>query len=522
MHTARLDLRQFSEYNTTALSEICRRLNLHPNFAELTSPEKISFINQQLAAPKANLSQLGEDCSTEVQETLALFETLHHQINRYGRETIGPYIVSMTRGADDILTVLLLAYWHNLCLRENGESWLLLCPLFETRADLQAAPKIMESLFNNEHYQKHLASLGREQHIMIGYSDSNKDAGYLTARWELFQAQETLAKTCQDHHIEMSLFHGRGGTIARGGGPTNKSILSQPPGSVNGRIRITEQGEVIDARFGNPSIARRYLEQVVHAVLMTSAPESGRFHNNAPQITWRNTMNTLADTAQRSYRGLVYENPELLEYWQQATPINEINQLRIGSRPSKRASGDPFASLRAIPWGFSWMQSRHVLPGWYGLGTALETYLTQHGDPEAALRELRHMYTDWPFFEMIIDNAQLSMGQADMNIAAMYAELVENEGVRQRIFGTIKAEFERTQHHILRITQQNNLLDNHPVLQRAIKLRNPYVDPLNFLQVSLIRKLRATPNPDSDKAKALRQAIFLSINGIAAGLKNTG
>jgi phosphoenolpyruvate carboxylase len=351
---------------------------------------------------------------------------------------------------------------------------------------------------------------------MIGYSDSNKDAGYLTGRWELYQAQEGLAQCARQHQIKMTFFHGRGGTIARGGGPLNRAIRAQPPDTINGRIRITEQGEVIYRQYGHPTIARRHLEQVVHAVLLTSAPQS--VAKVKPQPAWRDAMNNLSDTAFKAYRTLVYETPALLEYWRQATPIRELSQLRIGSRPARRSSDADLGGLRAIPWVFSWMQSRHVLPGWYGLGSALKSYAT---DDEHRLL-LKEMYQNWPFFQAVIDNAEISLGKADMGIARLYAGLVKDKAVRNEIFGLIESEYRRTCHQILDITGQHEILENHPVLKNSITSRNPYVDPLNFIQVSLLRQLRALSSPDDPEAEHLLKTIFLTINGVAAGLKNTG
>ncbi|MFQ5421987.1 MAG: phosphoenolpyruvate carboxylase, partial [Anaerolineae bacterium] len=357
----------------------------------------------------------------------------------------------------------------------------------------------------------------REQIIMIGYSDSNKDAGYMAANWELFQAQDVIAEACRKHNVVWTLFHGRGGTIARGGGPANRAILAQPPGSVNGRIRITEQGEVIDERYGHPAVARRHLEQVIHAVLVASAPDYlSRSRRLKPE--WREAMDALTAVSYRTYRKLVYETPELLDYWQQATPIGELSRMQIGSRPSRRTAKATFAGLRAIPWGFSWMQSRHVLPGWYGVGEALESYCNSL----ERLHLLQEMYAEWPFFNVMIDNAQVSLAKADMGIARLYAGLVEDEAVREKIFGEIESSFYRAREQILQVTGQRELLDNDPTLQRSVQRRNPYVDPLNFIQVALLHKLRFLPEQHSPKAQELLQTVFLTINGIASGLKNTG
>jgi len=519
LHSARLDIRQYSEYHTQVLHEIFKRLKVCSNYKDLDPDEQAALLTKQLDLYRPDLTLL-TDLSTETQDILTLFRVLRRAVDLYGPEIIGPYIVSMTRHPVDILAVLLLAYWAGLCLSsaDNATEALAFVPLFETREDLANAPAIMTALFEHElYYTHHLARLGKEQIIMIGYSDSNKDAGYLTAKWELFQAQEKLADVCQEYGITLTLFHGRGGTVARGGGPTGRAILAQPPESVNGRIRITEQGEVIDRNYGNPAIARRHLEQVIHAVLMTSGLKEQSQANARPE--WRAAMNELAEVAYQAYRELVYETPAFLEYWQQATPIDEISQLQIGSRPARRKASVGIAELRAIPWGFSWMQSRYVLPAWYGVGTALEAYAQ---DNEAHLTLLKTMYQDWSFFRVAIEGVQRSLEKADMGIARIYAELVEDETVRRTIFDTIQREFERTHNWVLKVTGQQKMLEHAEVLRNSIDRRNPYIDPLNFVQVSLLRRLRTLPDPTSEEAEQIRQTIFLTINGIAAGLQNTG
>ncbi|HSH01129.1 MAG TPA: phosphoenolpyruvate carboxylase [Anaerolineae bacterium] len=515
LHTARLDIRQYSEYHTNALQELFSRLDIHPEYGALTPDEQAALLTEQLAKPTPDWQSLA-NLSPKTQELLNLFTILSRTIEFYGPEVIGPYIISMTHNVSDMLAVLLLAYWHGINLNEEREvEGIAIAPLFETRDDLTNAPQVMIALFENPYYRRHLEALGREQTIMIGYSDSNKDAGYLAANWELFQAQDALAKTCHENDVVLTLFHGRGGTIARGGGPANRAILAQPYGSVDGRIRITEQGEVINDRYGHPVLVRRHLEQVVHAVLMASAPSHRRQTKILPE--WREAMDKMAAVSYRAYRELIYETPALLTYWQQATPINEISELRIGSRPARRkASG--FAALRAIPWGFSWMQSRHVLPGWFGVGTALAAY----GESEEGRGRLQAMYQQWPFFKTIIDNAQLSLGKADMGIARLYAELVTDVDVRDEIYGIIKTEFDRTATWILLITEQNEILDNSQTLKRSIQSRNPYVDPLNFIQISLLHRLREIDDNESEEAQEILRVIFLTISGIAAGLKNTG
>lgn len=521
LHTARLDLRQDSGWHTAVLDELFCELDLHDNFGELDDEGRTAVLSHLLDQPIPDLSRLHDDTTTglsdQSKETLQLFQLLKRAVDFYGRELIGPYIISMTHGTADVLTVLLLAYWHGLCCRpDDAVEMLAIVPLFETRSDLQDAPEVMAALFTHPVYGRHLSRLSQQQTIMIGYSDSNKDAGYLAANWELYQAQEALAAVCQDHGIVMTLFHGRGGTIARGGGPANRAILAQPPGSVGGRIRVTEQGEVIEERYGRAAIARRHLEQVTHAVLMASVPAHYR-QQTAPKIVWQKAMDELTAVSYRAYRELIYETPALLEYWQQATPIREINQMRIGSRPAKRtADDDPFAGLRAIPWGFSWMQSRHVLPGWYGVGQALASY----GPDRLPL--LQTMYQEWPFFQVVIDNAQVALVKADMGIARLYASLVTDETVRQTIYNQIESAFHQTSDWILRVSGQRKILENEPVLQRSVRRRNPYIDPLNTIQVNLLRRRRALSDPNDPEGQQILQAIFLTINGIASGLKNTG
>jgi phosphoenolpyruvate carboxylase len=423
----------------------------------------------------------------------------------------------MSKGADDVLVVLLLARWVGLCLREDDQpEGLSIAPLFETREDLENAPGVMAALFTHPVYGRHLQACGKKQVIMVGYSDSNKDAGYLAANWELYQAQETLVDVCEEHEVTLTLFHGRGGTVARGGGPVGRTIMAQPAGSVGGRIRITEQGEIIEERYGNPDIARRHLEQVTYAVLLASSPHYKE--QNTPRKEWRQTMDRLAKFAHHTYRTFIYDTPDLLTYWQQATPIKEIGKMRIGSRPARRASSDPLAGLRAIPWGFSWMQSRHGLPGWFGIGEAIQGYAA---DTER-LEMLREMYHQWVFFRALIDNAQMALGKADMGIARLYSGLVEDEAIRETIFNQILSSYHLASDWVLQVTGQMGILENARTLKHSIERRNPYVDPLNFIQVNLLRKLRSMPDQESPEANELLEVIFLTINGIAAGLKNTG
>lgn len=506
LHAARLDLREDSARLNSALGEVLRALDISHDFEYTTPAQRMKLLARLLDQPPPQLApQPG--IRPETAETWALFRLLKRARDLYGRQLFGPFIISMTRSAADILTVLLLAHWTGC------DAGLQIVPLFETVADLEGAPTILTELFELPVYQRHLESCRNRQMVMIGYSDSNKDGGFLAANWALYGAQENIAALCREYGVDLTLFHGRGGTVARGGGPANRAIRAQPPGTVNGHFRVTEQGEVISWRYASPALAHRHLEQIVHAVLVSSAPpEAGE---PPVQAEWRAAMDHMAGEAQRAYRALVYETPGFLDFWQTATPLDEITRLYIGSRPAARQPGHTAVTkIRAIPWVFSWMQSRFNLPSWFGLGRGLEA--------EPALEKKQAMYASWPFFRALLDNAEMSLLKADMGIAAVYTELVPDRTLAQGIFQVVLDEYERTRREILAITGHEELMDGDPVIQRSVRLRNPYVDPLNYLQVDMLRRLRNLPDPNDPQADALRQVLRITINGIAAGLRNTG
>ncbi|HEX9617530.1 MAG TPA: phosphoenolpyruvate carboxylase [Anaerolineales bacterium] len=512
LESARLDIREDSARLNAALAEVFRALKIHPAFEQGDALERKSILTEMLNLPSPDLAP-HPGVTQETAETLALFQLIARTRAVYGPELLGPFIISMTRDAADVLTVLLLARWTGCsdCLQ--------IVPLFETMADLEAAPGILADLFTLEIYQDHLASCANNQMVMIGYSDSNKDGGYLAANWALYQAQENIARLCREHSLKLTLFHGRGGTVARGGGPANRAIRSQPAGTIDGRFRLTEQGEIIASRYANRQLAHRHLEQIVSAVLLASSPVTTNSEREVPD-EWREVMNTMSAAALTVYRDLVYGTPGFLDYWRFATPLDEITRLSIGSRPASRQIGSlGVEKIRAIPWVFSWMQSRFNLPGWYGLGSGLEALWTEKAE---SLPLVREMYANWPFFRALLDNAEMSLLKADMGIAALYSRLVPERDFADRIFERIMAEFERTQAAILKVTGHQELLEGEPVIQRSVHLRNPYVDPLNYIQVEMLRRLRALPDPDTSHAEALREAIELTINGIASGLRNTG
>jgi len=537
-HLARLDIREHKDKYLAALSTMLKSQDV--DWFGLDEEAKISLLEREIGSHRPLIpARLGFDDETD--KTLGLFRLVSEQSATLGRDAFGSFILSMASNVSDVLAVLLLAKEARLANLQSEGGWsdVDVVPLFETIKDLENAPQVLDTLLSNPLYRRNVVLRGNRQEVMVGYSDSNKDGGYLTANWKLYQAQAHLAEAAHKHNVTLRLFHGRGGAVGRGGGPAGKAILAQPPGSVLSRLKITEQGEVIAARYFDQEVAYRNLEQIVHAVLMASGehpprPSSGRqektgtFLNPAPQDwggeAWSQAMDEISETAFHAYRALVYGDPDFVRFFQEATPIGELAQLNIGSRPPKRTASDRIEDLRAIPWVFSWMQSRITLPGWYGVGTALGGYVKRSDEH---LTRLQEMYRCWPFFTTMLDNAQMSLAKADMNIAAKYVTLVQDKAAADRIFGAIRQEYDKSVAVINDIIGQQMLLDNQPVLQKSIRLRNPYMDPLSYLQVELLTRLRALPiEGDGEELKAqrrdLRAAVLLSINGVAAGLKNTG
>jgi phosphoenolpyruvate carboxylase len=513
LHLARLDIRQHSERHAAAIAEVLARSGVSASYPSLREDERAALLSRALEDPRP-LIPPRLPYGPETREVVETFRTVAAILDELGPESIETLIVSMTRGPSDVLAALLLAKEAGL-YRPGEQSRLGVAPLFETGDDLAGAASVVRVLLRAPAYREQLRLRGDVQEVMLGYSDSNKDAGFVAANWALYRAQKELSEVAADEGVRLRFFHGRGGSIGRGGGPANQAILAQPRGTVGSRIKITEQGEVIADRYGLPNLAHRHLEQVVNAVLRA------RFVPAADaEPAWERALGQLAALARRHYRALVYERPEFLQYFRAATPINEIGRLKLGSRPASRKPGERIEDLRAIPWVFSWMQSRHTLPGWYGLGHALERFVAGPGDDGDPLALLQAMYDRWPFFRTMLDSAQMILGKADLHIAARYAELVPDRAVAEEIFGLIEAEHRRTTRMIASVARTDDLLACAPVLRRSIALRNPYVDPMSYIQVELLERLRAAPE-GSDRA-ALEDAIMLSISGIAAGLKNTG
>ena len=510
LHLLTLDLRQHGARHTAALDEILRAAGVHLGYAQLSPDERFDLLAAELESTRP-LIPAHLDYSPETTEVIRTFRTVAAILERRCPEAIDKYIISSTTNPAHLLEVLLLAREARLFRPLDGVSRIDIVPLFEALEPLQTASAIMEKLLALPVYRRHLELRGDSQEVMIGYSDSSKESGPLQSAWALYRAQGDLVETGKRAGITMEMFHGRGGAIGRGGGPANRAILAQPRGTVGGRLRMTEQGEVIADRYGHPGVAERHLEQVVNAVLHTSFPDE----NDQADPAWAAILDQLAPAACRHYRDLVYDDPDFLDYFRQATPIEEIVQLKIGSRPSKRGKSTSLDQLRAIPWVFSWMQCRHTLPGWYGFGGALDAYLVENPGDLAPLRE---MYQQWPFWRTFIDNTQMILAKADMTIARLYADLVDDPALAERVHGKIAADYAKAVDVIRRITGQNGLLEHLPILRRSIDLRNPYVDPLSFIQLVLLKRLRDGEGP----AEETLTAVLESINGIASGLKNTG
>lgn len=495
-HLATIDIRQHAGVHRRVLGQA---LGLE-DWSSREPQARQAVLREHLAKPSPP-----SEPSPELEDVLSVFKTVREYRQRYGAAAVGPYIISMAEGADDVLAVLLLATWAGLA-DDRGHIDLDIAPLFETVADLNACGAIMAELYDDPRYAAHLAARDNRQIIMLGYSDSGKDGGIAASRWAIQRAQEDLVAVTEQAEVEINLFHGRGGTISRGGDKTHRAVLSSPPGSVRGRLRVTEQGEIIAEKFGLRGIAIRSLEQATASVMLASVTSTaGPMPPNARQI-----MSEIAEEARRAYRALVYEDPRFERYFRQASPIDVIERMPIGSRPSSRGKR-AIEDLRAIPWVFSWTQNRHLLPGWYGVGTALDAAITHHGS-----LTLRALTRDWPYMSTLLEDIEMVLAKADMEIAARYAALADDEAAG--IFALIRQEFELTVSAVLRLRGESELLAGDSALGRAIRLRNPYLDPISLLQVELLQRWRAGGRTDD----AILRVLKGTISGISQGMQNTG
>ena len=520
-HLATVDLRQSSDKHEEVLADLLRTARIEDNYSSLDEAQRCALL-QRLLCDARPLRVVGAQYAPLTASEIAIFEMAHKMLQTYGREAILHYIISHTETVSDLLEVLLLQKEVGLMQgtldSSTSQAQLIVVPLFETIGDLRAAATIMRDYYAVPGVAQLMQRSGGEQDIMLGYSDSNKDGGIFTSNWELYRAELALVEVFDqleaDYGLRLRMFHGRGGTVGRGGGPSNQAILAQPPGTVRGQIRLTEQGEVIASKYANPDIGRRNLETLAVAMLeatllQPTKPATPEFLAAAQQ---------LSDASMAAYRQLVYETPGFAEYFFTATPIREIAELNIGSRPASRKATQAIEDLRAIPWGFSWGQCRLTLPGWLGFGSAVQAFLEQPGTTrEGQLQLLQTMYRQWPFFSTLLSNMDMVLAKSDLALASCYSELVADTALRTRIFDAISAEWQRTVDMLALVTGESDRLASNPALARSIRHRFPYIDPLHLLQVELVRRWRAGQNDDR-----LKNGIHISINGIAAGLRNTG
>ncbi len=509
-HLAPLDMRQHSAVHEQTVSELLTHGSVIENYSDLDEAARRVVLIRTLEANRTlmvDLEQYSDIAKSELQIMQAAADI--HQ--RYGRAALPNHIISKTDAVSDMLELALML--QQVKLLDGDALHINIIPLFETIEDLRSCGPIMDELFAIPYYRQLLANRGNTQEVMLGYSDSNKDGGYVTANWELYKAELVLVNVFAKYGIELRLFHGRGGTVGRGGGPSYEAILAQPPGSVNGQIRITEQGEVISSKYSNPEIGLRNLETLIAATM-----EATLLHHHGDDSTmpeFHRIMEELSIDAFAAYRKLVYETPGFTEYFFTATPIREIAELNIGSRPSSRKASDRIEDLRAIPWVFSWGLNRMLLPGWLGFGSAVKQFIAREG--ESGLAQLRTMYKTWAFFRGLMSNMDMVLSKTDMGIASRYAALVEDVEMRERIFNAIHQEWEDTVEMLFAVTGNTALLQDNPAFARSLLTRSPYIDPLNHLQVSLLERHRA-----GDNSEQVKRAIHLTINGIATGLRNSG
>lgn len=515
-HLASLDMRQHSKIHEQVVAELyAKNTRDSRNYPDLPHPERVEWLLTELKRPYPLASSLSGYSDT-TQGELRIFRMAAEIQRRFGHAALPNYIISMATGIIHVLEAALLLKEAGLVqFGENARSAVNIIPLFETIDDLRNCASVMEELFSLPEYRKMLQSRDNLQEIMLGYSDSNKDGGFVTSNWEIHKAEIELTKVFSRHGVRLRLFHGRGGTVGRGGGPSYQGILAQPPGSVNGQIRLTEQGEVIASKYTDPEIGRRNLETLVAATIESTLLDRDAVHSHTPR--YYQIMEELSANAYAAYRNLVYETPNFTQFFQESTPIREIAGLHIGSRPTSRKPSNKIEDLRTIPWVFSWSLNRTMIPGWYGFGTAVENLIQQTGNTQDILTQLQEMYRTWPFFQTMLSNMDMVLAKSDLGIASRYAELVTDLELRQYVFTAIRTEWERCLKWLFAITGHSELLQDNPTLARSIRVRTPYIDPLNHLQVELLHRYRS-----GDDEEAIRRAIHLTINGVATGLRNSG
>ncbi|MEA3412537.1 MAG: phosphoenolpyruvate carboxylase [Pseudomonadota bacterium] len=516
---ARLDLRQESGRHGEAVAEILRSLDLEEDYLALPESSKLSRL-ASLIASSTQLTVDQDDMSTPTREVMEVFRVMGEMRVEISERAFGEYVISMTHHASHVLEVMFLGWLAGLAGRNSDGTWhcaIRISPLFETIDDLSRSEEVLEDLLGNATYLELLRASGNRQEVMLGYSDSTKDGGILASAWNLYRAQRNIIRITEEHGVECRLFHGRGGTVGRGGGPAHESILAQPHGTVTGQMKVTEQGEVLSYRYGTLGTAKYELAMGATGVLKASCHLLSGQHGHS--LAFDPLVDRLAQLGESAYRDLTDATSGIMDYFYEVTPAREIAQMNIGSRPSHRQKQDRSKdSLRAIPWVFGWAQSRHTLPAWYGIGTALET---MRGEDPTVLDRFREMYQTWPFFNSLLDNTQMALCKADMEIARGYAGLSRHPDAAKTIYEKISREYERTVTQILDICQTSALLEDNPTLRLSLSRRDPYLDPLNHIQIALLGRHREFEET-GDGSNPYLDPLLRSINAIATGMRNTG
>jgi phosphoenolpyruvate carboxylase len=512
-HLSGLDMRQNSDVHEEVVAELLAWAGVHPDYCSLSEDERVNILAEELGTRRPLVGDR-EQLSELAQKELAIIAAGARAVEIYGPPAVPNYIISMCRSVSDLLEAGILLKESGLVDAAADEPYcpVGIVPLFETIDDLQRGASILEAALDLPVYRSLVRARGDSQEVMLGYSDSNKDGGYLTANWALYRAELDLVESARKTGIRLRLFHGRGGTVGRGGGPSYEAILAQPPGAVNGSLRLTEQGEVIAAKYAEPIIAQRNLETLLAATLESTLLDVEGLGDAAGPAY--DILDELAARAQRAYSELVHETEGFVEYFLQSTPVSEIGSLNVGSRPTSRKPTSSISDLRAIPWVMAWSQSRVMLPGWYGTGSAVESWIAED---DGRIELLRDLYLRWPFFQTVLSNMAQVLAKTDLGLAARYAELVEDESLRQRVFDKIAAEHQRSINAHKLITGQDNLLADNPALARSVFNRFPYLEPLNHLQVELLRRYRS-----GDDDELVQRGILLTMNGLASALRNSG
>jgi len=512
-HLSGLDMRQNSDVHEEVVAELLSWAGVHPDYCSLSEDERVNVLAEELGTRRPLIGDR-EQLSELAQKELAIVAAAARAVEIYGPPAVPNYIISMCRSVSDLLEAGILLKECGLVDAAADEPYcpVGIVPLFETIDDLQHGASILEAALDLPVYRSLVRARSDSQEVMLGYSDSNKDGGYLTANWALYRAELDLVESARKTGIRLRLFHGRGGTVGRGGGPSYQAILAQPPGAVNGSLRLTEQGEVIAAKYAEPVIAQRNLETLLAATLESTLLDVEGLGDAAGPAY--DILDELAARAQRAYSELVHETEGFVEYFLQSTPVSEIGSLNVGSRPTSRKPTSSISDLRAIPWVMAWSQSRVMLPGWYGTGSAVESWIAED---EGRIELLRELYQKWPFFQTVLSNMAQVLAKTDLGLAARYAELVEDESLRKRVFDKITAEHRRSINAHKLITGQDNLLADNPSLARSVFNRFPYLEPLNHLQVELLRRYRS-----GDDDELVQRGILLTMNGLASALRNSG